>query len=121
VASQGSKAATLLPAQTRLEEEYANLDGVRIDMQDESIRSSSGAGTHAEAEDGDAKGVVIARSELIGLGGSDESVVSLQLAARWAEKYGPENEDSLEDALRRFRRAYNYVNSVIKLVEPEEL
>ena len=89
-------------------------------MQDESIRSISGPGTRAEAEDGDTKGVVIARPELIGLGGNDESVVALQLAARWAEKFGPEKDDSLEDALRRFRRAYNYVNSVVKLVDPDD-
>lgn len=89
-------------------------------MHDERIRSISGPGTRAEADDDDTKGVVIARSEMIGLGGNDESVVALQLAARWAEKYGPEENDSLEDALRRFRRAYNYVNSVIKLVDPED-
>ena len=83
-------------------------------MQHESIRSISGPGTRAEPEDSEGAGVVIARSEVIGLGGSDESVVTLQLAARWAEKYGP------EDALRRFRRAYNYLNSVIKLVDPDE-
>ena len=64
--------------------------------------------------------MVIARPELIGLGGNDESVVALQLAARWAEKFGPEKDDSLEDALRRFRRAYNYVNSVVKLVDPDD-
>lgn len=89
-------------------------------MQHESIRSISGPGTRAEPEDSEGAGVVIARSEVIGLGGSDESVVTLQLAARWAEKYGPEKDDSLEDALRRFRRAYNYLNSVIKLVDPDE-
>jgi hypothetical protein len=87
-------------------------------MQHEHIRSISGPGTRAEPGADDAMGVVIARTELIGLGGSDESVVALQLAARWAEKYGSDKDDSLEDALRRFRRAYNYVNAVIKLVDP---
>ena len=89
-------------------------------MQDGSTNEIPRSINRAEADDDDNASVVIARPELIGLGGSDESVVTLQLAARWAEKYGPEQGDSLEEVLRRFRRAYNYVNSVIKLVEPEE-
>ena len=89
-------------------------------MQDESIQSSTSPGTRAEPAAADSPGVVVARTELIGLGSGDESVVALQLAARWAEKYGPENDDSMEDALRRFRRVYNYVNAVIKLVEPDD-
>jgi hypothetical protein len=89
-------------------------------MQRENIEESIGPGTRAEPGSGEGPGVVVARTELIGLGSGDEQVVTLQLAARWAEKYGPEQGDSLEDALRRFRRAYNYVNAVIKLVEPED-
>jgi hypothetical protein len=89
-------------------------------MQDGSTNEVPRSSSPAEPGDDDSIGAVIARPEMIGLGGSDESVVTLQLAARWAEKYGPDQNDSLEDALRRFRRAYNYVNSVIKLVEPEE-
>ena len=74
------------------------------------------------SDGGDNMGVVVARTELIGLGAGDETVVVLQLAARWAERFGPApgQDDSLEDALRRFRRVYNYVNAVVKLVEPEE-
>jgi|tagenome__1003787_1003787.scaffolds.fasta_scaffold20442060_2 hypothetical protein len=94
-------------------------------MQDGSTHDISGPGipssnTGSEPGGDDAMGVVIARTEVIGLGGSDETVVTLQLAARWAEKYGPDQDDTLEDALRRFRRAYNYVNAVTKLVEPDE-
>jgi hypothetical protein len=89
-------------------------------MQDGSNNETPKAINPAEPGGEDSMGVVIGRTELIGLGGSDEAVVTLQLAARWAEKYGPDQNDSLEDALRRFRRAYNYVNAVIKLVEPEE-
>ena len=81
----------------------------------------AGGGARAEAGGSDAAGVVVARSELIGLGSGDENVVALQLAARWAEKYGSEQDDSLDEALRRLRRAYNYINAVIKLVDPEEV
>ena len=58
-------------------------------------------------------------SDRIGVGGSDEIVAKLQLAARWTELYAPGNGDSLEGALVRFRRAYNYIDSVTKLIEPE--
>ena len=47
-------------------------------------------------------------------------VAKLQLAARWAEQFGPERGDSLEAALRRFKQAYTYVDSVTKLVDPDE-
>jgi hypothetical protein len=89
-------------------------------MRDGNSYDIPGSSTRAEPEAGDSMGVVIARTELIGLGSGDETVVALQLAARWAEKYGPDRDDSLEEALRRFRRAYNYVNAVIKLVDPDE-
>ena len=89
-------------------------------MDDVSSEAISGPGMRAEPGAGDNVGVVVARAELIGLGSGDENVVTLQLAARWAEKYGPERDDSLDDALRRLRRAYNYINAVIKLVDPEE-
>jgi hypothetical protein len=56
----------------------------------------------------------------IGVGSGDENVAKIQLAARWAELYAPANGDSLDEALRRFKRAYNFVDSVSKLVEPEE-
>jgi hypothetical protein len=61
-----------------------------------------------------------AMSDRIGVGGGDENVAKIQLAARWAEQYAPESGDTLDDALRRFKRAYNYVDSVSKLVDPDE-
>ena len=59
------------------------------------------------------------RHDRIGVGGSDEIVAKLQLAARWAEQYAPDNGDSLDAALIRFRRAYNYLDSVTKLIDPQ--
>lgn len=60
-----------------------------------------------------------ARPERIGVGSGDENVAKLQLAARWAEQFGPASDDTLEAALARFKRAYHYVDSVTKLVEPD--
>jgi hypothetical protein len=53
------------------------------------------------------------------VGGGDEIVAKLQLTARWAEQYAPESGDSLDAALIRFRRAYNYVDAVTRLIEPQ--
>ncbi len=58
--------------------------------------------------------------ERIGVGGGDDSVSRIQLAARWAEAYGSEN-DSLRGVLHRFRAAYDYLDAVIHGVEPAEL
>ncbi len=55
----------------------------------------------------------------IGVGGGDENVAKVQLAARWAEQY-PGGDDSLDSALNRFKRAYLYIDSVTKLVDPTE-
>jgi hypothetical protein len=63
--------------------------------------------------------VVTTRGERISVGGGDENVAKLQLAARWAEQFTPEGDDSLEGILARFKRAYHYVDSVTKLVEPD--
>jgi len=60
-----------------------------------------------------------ARSERVGVGGGDENVAKLQLAARWAEQFSLAGDDSLEAMLGRFKRAYHYVDSVTKLVEPD--
>jgi hypothetical protein len=60
------------------------------------------------------------RGERIGIGGGDDSVVRIQLAARWAESYGPPT-DSLGNILRRFRAAYEYLDAVIHGVEPPDL
>jgi len=60
------------------------------------------------------------RGERIGVGGGDDSVIRIQLAARWAEAYGPER-DSLGAVLKRFRATYEYLDSVTHGVEPPEL
>jgi hypothetical protein len=56
----------------------------------------------------------------ISVGNGSEDVAKIQLAARWAEDFAPETGDTLEDTLRRFRRAYTYVDAVTKLMEPGE-
>jgi hypothetical protein len=56
----------------------------------------------------------------IGVGGGDESVTRIQLAARWAESYGPPT-DSLASILKRFRAAYEYLDAVTHSVEPPDL
>jgi hypothetical protein len=63
---------------------------------------------------------VAAVSDRIGVGGGDENVGKLQLAARWSEQFAPEEGDTLDAALQRFRRVYNFVDSVTKLVDPEQ-
>ena len=58
--------------------------------------------------------------ERIGVGGGDDSVTRIQLAARWAESYGPAA-DSLGGVLRRFRAAFEYLDAVTHGVEPPDL
>jgi hypothetical protein len=58
--------------------------------------------------------------ERIGIGGGDDAVTRIQLAARWSETYAPEQGDSLVAVLKRFRMAYEYLDSVIHGVEPAE-
>ena len=60
------------------------------------------------------------RGERIGIGGGDDSVTRIQLAARWAESYGPPT-DSLGNILRRFRAAFEYLDAVTHGVEPPDL
>ena len=57
---------------------------------------------------------------IIGVGGGDDSVSRIQLAARWAEAYGKDS-DSLASVLKRFRTAYDYLDAVIHGVDPPEL
>ena len=80
--------------------------------------TTGGAGVPPGAE---APGAVTARSERIMVGSGDENVAKIQLAARWAEQFAPDDGDSLDAALARFRRAYTYIDSVSKLVDPEGL
>lgn len=60
------------------------------------------------------------RGDRIGIGGGDESVTRIQLAARWSEAYAPER-DSLTGILKRFRAAYEYLDSVTHGVEPPDI
>ena len=69
-----------------------------------------------ESDDGDKRG----HGDRIGVGGGDDSVSRIQLAARWAETYATDG-DSLGSMLRRFRVAYEYLDAVIHGVEPPEL
>ena len=78
------------------------------------------AETDKESDPVENVGKSSARSEMIGVGSGDENVAKIQLASRWAEQYAPETGDTLEEALRRFKRVYNYIDSVSKLVEPDE-
>lgn len=77
-----------------------------------------GVVARADDSDDDGRGAGPDRQR-IGVGGGDENVAKIQLAARWAEQY-VEADDSLEAALARFKRAYMYIDSVTKLVDPAE-
>jgi hypothetical protein len=60
------------------------------------------------------------RADRISIGGGDDSVTRIQLAARWAESYAPTS-DSLAGMLKRFKVAFDYLDAVIHGVEPPEL
>src|SRR3712207_8169620 len=60
------------------------------------------------------------RFERISVGGGDDAVTRMQLAARWAEAYGT-GPDSLGNILKRFRAVYEYLDAVTHGVEPAEL
>jgi hypothetical protein len=62
-----------------------------------------------------------AHGERISLGGGDDSVVRIQLAARWAEAFASGDGDSLTARLQRFRLAYEYLDAVTHGVEPPGL
>ena len=74
----------------------------------------------AESDPVEETGRASAMNDRVGVGSGDENVAKIQLATRWAEQYAPQTGDTLEEALRRFKRVYNYVDSVTKLVEPDE-
>ncbi len=80
--------------------------------------AATGPGATAGAE---TPGAVDARMAKISVGSGDENVAKIQLAARWAEEFAPADGDSLDATLARFRRAYTYIDSVSKLVDPEGL
>ncbi|MBV9172269.1 MAG: hypothetical protein JOZ81_19525 [Chloroflexi bacterium] len=60
------------------------------------------------------------RGERIGIGGADDNVTRIQLAARWSESYAPSG-DTLGGILRRFRAAYEYLDAVTHGVEPPNI
>jgi hypothetical protein len=52
--------------------------------------------------------------------GPDESGAITQLAARWAELHAPADRDSERGALARFRVVHDYIEAVVRGVEPPE-
>ena len=80
---------------------------------------TTGEGVNARDERSD-RDDIDRRGERIGVGGGDDSVTRIQLAARWAESYGPAS-DSLGGVLRRFRAAFEYLDAVTHGVEPPDL
>jgi hypothetical protein len=60
------------------------------------------------------------RGERIGIGGGDDNVTRIQLAARWSEAYAPDK-DTLGAILKRFRAAYEYLDAVTHGVEPVDI
>lgn len=81
---------------------------------------STGEGVGGDAHDDHSGEARDRRGERIGIGGGDDSVTRIQLAARWAESYSPPV-DSLGSVLKRFRAAYEYLDSVTHGVEPPDL
>lgn len=82
---------------------------------------STGEGDVADPREGQSKPSEDGhRGERIGVGGGDDAVSRIQLAARWAEAFAKDG-DSLGGMLRRFRLAYEYLDAVIHGVEPPEL
>ena len=57
----------------------------------------------------------------IGVGGGDDQMARIQLAARWSEAFAPEDGDSLGNMLKRFRTAFDYLDAVIHGVEPADI
>jgi hypothetical protein len=84
------------------------------------IEAVPGAGSRAQTDAVEETGRASAVNDRIGVGSGDENVAKLQLAARWAELFAPSGGDTVEAALKRFKRVYTYVDSVTKLVEPDE-
>jgi hypothetical protein len=77
-----------------------------------------GPGSERDRENGRAKG---GPGDRIGIGGGDDAVVRIQLAARWSEANSPNQGDSLAGLLKRFRVAYEYLDAVTHGVEPPEI
>jgi hypothetical protein len=82
------------------------------------MHADEGSDSDKDRENGRAKS---GSGDRIGLGGGDDNVTRIQLAARWSETHGPEQGDSLAGILKRFRVAYEYLDAVIHGVEPPDL
>jgi hypothetical protein len=81
------------------------------------MSTGEGAGAEGDAREQQGRGP---RGDRIGIGGGDDSVTRIQLAARWAETYGS-GKDSLTSILGRFRLAYDYLDAVTHGVDPPDL
>ena len=77
------------------------------------MRAPSRSDSRAPAERG-------SRGDRIGIGGGDDSVTRIQLAARWAEAYGSDK-DTLTTILNRSGSTYDYLDAVTHGVEPPQL
>ena len=89
-------------------------------MTDEHREMMPGPGAQTELDAAEETERAATMHDRIGVGSGDENVAKIQLASRWSEQYAPDTGDTLDEALRRFKRAYNYVDSVTKLVDPDE-
>ena len=89
-------------------------------MTDERREMMPGPGAQTERDDAEERERAATMNDRISVGSGDENVAKIQLASRWAEQYAPDTGDTLDEMLRRFKRAYNYVDSVTKLVDPDE-
>lgn len=84
------------------------------------LRASAAAASEP-AELPSASASAAARPQQISVGGGDDAVSRIQLAARWAEAFAPHQGDSLAGVLQRFKAAYEYLDSVTHGVEPAAL
>jgi hypothetical protein len=58
---------------------------------------------------------------VIDVRGPDERNAQLQLAARWAERYAPPAGDTERAARERFRITHDYIDDVIRGIEPKAI
>lgn len=81
------------------------------------MQAEEGSDREGNRENGRSKG---GPGDRIGIGGGDDAVVRIQLAARWSEAYAPAEGDTLIGVLKRFRASFEYLDAVIHGVEPAE-
>jgi hypothetical protein len=95
-------------------------DDIIRDIRHLSVAEGETSPHHVNA-DVPAEAAIVQATGRINVGGGDENVAKLQLAARWSEQFAPEQGDSLDAALQRFQRVYHFVDSVSKLVDPNQI